>query len=207
MQHGADTPVARRNSQQPGGIMGLLSKIKDTVIGTNAAESPLSASFATRPDTVYAPVSGMLVPFKEINDTVVSAGLLGEGYGILPAGGHVLYAPANGRVAATTVTNHAIGILADGGVEIVMHIGLGTVEMGGKGFRRLVESNDEVRAGQPLIVFDPAAIEAAGHEDVIVVAVSQSDPTLSVEKIGDSGTLLGGRPLVKLGDPILIVRR
>ena len=187
--------------------MGLLGKIKERVRGAAAQDKPLSATFATRPDTVYAPISGMLVPLKEINDTVVSAGLLGEGYGILPTGGNVVYSPVNGRVGATTVTNHAIGVLGEGGVEVLIHIGIGTVEMEGKGFSRLVESNRRVKAGEPLIVFDPDAIEAAGHENVVVVAVSNADATLEVEKVGNSGTLLGGRPLVKLGDPILIVRK
>ena len=187
--------------------MGLLGKIKERIKGAGAQDRPLSATFATRPDTVYAPLSGMLVPLKEINDTVVSAGLLGDGYGILPTGGNVLYAPVNGRVGATTVTNHAIGILGDGGVEVLIHIGLGTVEMEGTGFSRLVESNKRVKAGDPLIVFDPDAIEASGHENVVVVAVSNTDPSIEIEKVGNSGTLLGGRPLVKLGDPILIVRK
>lgn len=186
--------------------MGLLSMIKG-VITSNSSEKPMAATFATRPDTVYAPLSGVLVPLEEINDTVVSAGLLGEGYGILPTGGHVLYAPVNGRVSATTVTNHAIGLLGEGGIEVLIHIGLGTVEMEGRGFSRLVDANRRVRAGEPLIVFDPDAIEAAGHENVVVVAVSNADEKTRVERVGDSGTLLGGRPLVKLGDPLLLVRK
>lgn len=187
--------------------MGLLSMIKGVITSSTTQDKPLSATFATRPDTVYAPLSGVLVPLKEINDTVLSAGLLGEGYGILPTGGHVLYAPVNGRVSATTVTNHAIGLLGEGGIEVLIHIGLGTVEMEGKGFSRLVEANRHVKAGDPLIVFDPEAIEAAGHENVVVVAVSNADENVSVEHVGDSGTLLGGRPLVKLGDPLLLVRK
>ena len=187
--------------------MGLLGMIRGVITGGNAQDKPMAATFATRPDTVYAPLSGVLVPLEEINDNVVSAGLLGEGYGILPTGGHVLYSPVNGRIGATTVTNHAIGIIAEGGMEVLIHIGLGTVDMEGKGFRRLVESNRRVAAGEPLIVFDPEAIEAAGHDNVVIVAVSNVDATTRVEHVGDSGTLLGGRPLVKLGDPILLVRR
>ena len=187
--------------------MGLLSMIKGVITSTGTSDKPISATFATRPDTVYAPITGVLVPLKEINDTVVSGGLLGDGYGILPFGSNVLYSPVNGRVAATTVTNHALGILGEGGVEVLIHIGLGTVDMQGKGFSRLVESNRSVKAGDPLIVFDPDAIEAAGHENVVIVAVSNTDDKTSVDHVGESGTLLGGRPLVKLGDPILIVRK
>ena len=187
--------------------MGLLDKLKDTFTSHSAGDAPRAATFATRPDTVYAPVSGMLVSLPEVNDAVVSAGLLGEGYGILPVGLGVLYAPVNGRIGATTVTNHAIGLLTDDGIEILIHIGLGTVEMDGKGFTRLVESNDEVKAGQPLITFDSEAIKAAGHEDIVVCAISNPQNFRAIEFVGESGTLLGGRPLVKVGDPLMVARR
>ena len=177
--------------------MGLLEKIRTSFGWTPDAPAPAQAIFATRRDVVYAPLSGV----------VVSAGLLGEGYGILPVGDGVLYAPCDCRVGATTVTNHAIGLATADGIELLIHIGIGTVDMNGKGFERFVESNDEVRAGDPLIRFDRAAIEAAGHEDVVVVAVSNGDDFDAVDRIGESGTLLGGRPLVKLGDPLLAVRR
>ena len=149
----------------------------------------------------------MLVSLKEVNDEVVSAGLLGEGYGVMPVGDGVLYAPCDCRVGATTVTNHAIGLSTENGVELLIHIGIGTVDMGGKGFERFVESNEEVRAGTPLMRFDRAAIEAAGHEDVVIVAVSNADDFAGIDHVGESGTLLGGRPLVKLGDPLLVVHR
>lgn len=187
--------------------MGLLEKIRTSFGWTPDAPAPAQAIFATRCDVVYAPLSGVLVSLKEVNDEVVSAGLLGEGYGILPVGDGVLYAPCDCRVGATTVTNHAIGLATADGIELLIHIGIGTVDMNGKGFERFVESNDEVRAGDPLIRFDRAAIEAAGHEDVVVVAVSNGDDFDAVDRIGESGTLLGGRPLVKLGDPLLAVRR
>lgn len=187
--------------------MGLLDTIKNAFTTHSEDTAPLAATFATRPDTVYAPVSGMLVGLQEVNDTVVSAGLLGKGYGILPVGLGVLYAPVDGRVGATTVTNHAIGLLSGDGAEILIHIGLGTVNMEGKGFKRFVESNEEVKAGQPLIAFDSDAIKAAGHEDVVVVAISNPDDFASIEFAGESGTLLGGRPLVKVGDPLMVARK
>lgn len=187
--------------------MGLLDKIKGAFVSADGSVPPAAASFATRPDTVYAPVSGALVSLKEVNDEVVSAGLLGEGYGILPVGPAVLYAPVNGRVGATTVTNHAIGLSTEDGVEVLIHIGLGTVNMNGKGFHRLVEANQEVKAGDPLMTFDPDAIRLAGHEDVVVCVVSNPDDFEKVCHVGESNTLLGGRPLVKIGDPLLVVKR
>ena len=177
--------------------MGLLDKIKSAFsTGSGDGQAPVSATFATRDDVVYAPVSGVLVSLKEVNDEVLSAGLLGDGYGVVPVGNGVLYSPVNGRIGATTVTNHAIGISTADGVEVLIHIGIGTVDM-----------DDEVKAGQPLISFDRDAIAAAGHEDVVACVVSNPDAFQKIEHVGDSNTLLGGRPLVKLGDPLLVVRR
>ena len=187
--------------------MGLLDKIAATLGPSGDSEAPASAKFATRDGVVYAPASGMLMSLREVNDEVVSAGLLGEGYAILPVGDGVVYAPVNGRIAATTVTNHSIGLLTDDGVEIVIHVGIGTVNMNGKGFERFVEVNDAVKAGTPLIRFDRAAVAAAGYEDVVVVAVSNADEFSRIDLIADSGTLLGDRPLVKLGDPLMAVHR
>ncbi len=186
--------------------MGLLDKIKGAFTG-NDAGAPPAATFATRPDTVYAPVSGMLVSLKEVNDAIVSAGLLGDGYGILPLGSDVLYSPVNGRVGATTVTNHSIAISTADGMEVLIHVGIGTVNMNGKGFSRLVEANDEVKAGQPLLTFDREAIRAAGHEDVVVCVVSNPDDFAEICHVGESSTLLGGRPLAKIGDPLLVAKR
>lgn len=185
--------------------MKLWDKIKGSVTSGNA-ETPQAASFATRPDTIYAPVSGILMRLEEINDEVLSAHLFGEGYGILPTS-HTLYAPANGRVAATTVTNHSIGMLTDDGEELIMHIGLGTVNMNGKGFTCYVKQGDLVTAGTPLLTFDPEAIKSAGYEDVVTLIISNVGDKVRVNHIGSSGTLLGGRPLVKVGDPLLVVRR
>ena len=164
--------------------MGLLDKIKSAFsTGSSDGQVPVSASFATRDDVVYAPVSGVLVSLKEVNDEVLSAGLLGDGYGIVPVGNGVLYSPVNGRIGATTVTNHAIGISTADGGEVLIHIGIGTVDMDGKGFTRYVEANDEVKAGQPLISFDRDAIAAAGHEDVVACVVSNPDAFQQIEHV------------------------
>ena len=187
--------------------MGLFDKIKSAFVSADGKVSHPSATFATRPDVVYAPASGVLMSLKEVNDAVISAGLLGDGYGILPTGSGVLYAPVNGRISSTTVTNHAIGLRTEDGMEVLIHIGIDTVKMEGKGFSRLVEANDEVRAGQPLITFDVDAIKLAGYEEVIACVISNPDAFSSIEHVGDTGTLLGGRPLVKIGDPLLVARK
>ena len=109
------------NGRQP---MSFFSSITSVFHSTENTETPVSATFASRKDTVYAPISGMLVDQKEINDEVISQGLLGKGYGILPVG-NVVYAPVSGRVDVVTVTNHAIGILSETGAKVLIHVGLG----------------------------------------------------------------------------------
>ena len=84
--------------------MGLFDKIKSKFVSDDGTFTPPEASFATRPDTVYAPVSGVLIPLEEVNDEIISAGLIGNGYGILPTGNGVLYSPVNGRIGATTAS-------------------------------------------------------------------------------------------------------
>ena len=186
--------------------MGLWSKVKNVFVPSNGTEQPQKATFATREDTIYAPVSGVLVSVQEVHDEVISSGLFGQGYGILPVGLDCVYAPCNARVTATNVTNHSIGLTTDTGIEILILIGVGTIEMNGKGFTRYVHANDEVKAGTPLISFDAAAIEEAGYENVVVVTVVNADQYERIDLIGESGTLIGGRPLVKIGDPLMCVK-
>lgn len=185
--------------------MSFISKITSVFHSTDDAQTPVPAMFATRGDTVYAPISGMLVSQKEIDDEAIAQGLLGKGYGILPVG-NVVYAPANGRIDAVTVTNHAIGMLTEEGAKILVHIGLDTVNMDGKGFIRYVEAGDIVVAGQPILSFDQEAIKAAGCDDVVTCVVSNPDELESIDLVGSSNTLLGGRPLVKVGDALMLVK-
>ena len=170
--------------------MGLLDSLKSTFTSTGEASVPPAASFATREGVIYAPVNGVLVNLSEVPDETIASGMLGQGYGIEPITG-TIYAPANGRIGATTVTNHSIGMITEDGLRVFIHVGLGTVEMNGKGFARFVEMGDVVKAGQPLISFDRDAIKAAGHEDIVTVIVSELDRLKSIDHVGESGTLIG----------------
>lgn len=185
--------------------MVLFEKIKKTLgLSTEEREYP-SATFATRPDSLYAPINGVLVELSEIGDETISSGLFGRGYGIVPVG-NVIYAPASGRIAATTVSNHSIGIRTDSGIELIIHVGIGIVKLEGKGFKRLVESEQRVAAGEPILVFDDEAIKAAGYDDVITVIVTSPSLLDKVKLVGQSNTLFAGHPLVKVGDPLVIVK-
>ena len=110
--------------------MGLLDSLKSTFTSTGEASVPPAASFATREGVIYAPVNGVLVNLDEVPDETIASGMLGQGYGIEPITG-TIYAPANGRIGATTVTNHSIGMITEDGLRVFIHVGLGTVEMNG----------------------------------------------------------------------------
>ena len=118
----------------------------------------------------------------------------------------VLASPADGRVDTVTVTNHAVGIMTKTGIEVLIHVGIDTVNMEGKGFVRHVEANQEVSAGTPLLSFDPEAIKAAGYEDMVTVVISNPQNFRKIDHIGSSNTMIAGRPLVKIGDPLLVTR-
>ncbi|MGO4937152.1 glucose PTS transporter subunit IIA [Fundicoccus sp. Sow4_H7] len=124
-------------------------------------------------EIIASPLSGELMPLSETPDAVFSSGALGKGITIKPSEG-LVKAPANGKVTALFDTGHAIGITTDLGTEILIHIGIDTVEMNGQGFTKLVENGDTVQAGQVLIQFDIATIEAAGKSSVVPVIVTKS---------------------------------
>lgn len=187
--------------------MGLVDRMKSALMhsdGDGGGEAPAAAHFKCAPGTIYSPTVGTVVSLEEVNDEAISKGYFGKGVGIVPGIG-VVYAPVSGRIDATTVTNHAIGIMAGGGIDVLIHIGIDTVDMDGEGFTRFVEANQEVKAGEPLITFDRAAIREAGHDDVVTVVVTNPDDFGEVEDVAESGTIIAGHPLVKIGDPILFV--
>ena len=113
---------------------------------------------------------------------------MGLGVGIIPAEGK-LYAPADGTVAAVFPTGHAVGMETEDGMELLLHIGIDTVEMKGKGFKAVVAQGAKVKAGDLLVEFEPEVIKAAGYKDTTMVLVSNaammgemSDPVLGAVK-------------------------
>lgn len=117
-------------------------------------------------------LSGKVIPLAEVGDGVFSAGVLGDGMAIIPES-ETLCAPADAQVAALMPdSRHACGLRLDNGMEVLLHIGLDTVDMNGDGFEYLVEEGQRVSAGTPLIKFDRAKIKEAGHRDVTVCVIS-----------------------------------
>lgn len=124
---------------------------------------------------VQSPLKGTLLPLQEVKDSAFSSGILGKGIAIIPSHG-VLYAPVSGSIATLFPTLHAIGIVSDEGVEVLMHIGLDTVQLEGKGFEAFVAQGDHVQQGQKLLSFDIEYITKAGYsiETPIVITNSQN---------------------------------
>ena len=126
------------------------------------------------PGTVYAPVSGTVIPSEQIPDETFATGVLGRGVGIQPSEG-VVTAPFDGEISTVADTRHAVGISSPDGMEVLIHVGVDTVAMNGDGFAALVQEGQKVKAGETLLTFDRAKIAAAQHPDVVVVLVTNSD--------------------------------
>ncbi len=125
-------------------------------------------------NTVYAPINGKVIAMENIPDPTFSAGVLGKTMGIEPSDG-IVYAPFDGTIAHAADTGHALGFVSNDGVELLIHVGVDTVEMGGTGFELKVKSGDAIKAGQPLLVFDRKAVANAGHPDTVIVVVLNGD--------------------------------
>lgn len=137
----------------------------------------------TEPNAVYAPVEGRVIPHTEIGDATFASGALGTGVGIIPAKGEVA-APFDGEIAMFFDTKHAVGLVSESGTEILIHVGINTVELNGKHFRALKESGAKVKAGERLLEFDMEAIKEAGYDITTAVLVSAPEQ-VKVVKTGD----------------------
>ncbi len=123
---------------------------------------------------IFQPTPGTVIPYTEIPDPTFAAGTLGEGIGVQPTVG-VVYAPYDGEISSVADSKHAIGITGANDQELLIHVGVDTVEMNGDGFNTLVAEGDQVKKGQKLMEFDIEKIKAAGHPDTVVVLLTNSD--------------------------------
>ena len=123
---------------------------------------------------VKSPISGKVIELAKVNDPVFSSGAMGKGVAIEPVDNKV-YAPFDGVVEFIADTKHAIGLLSDGGVEVLIHVGMDTVKMAGKGFDVKTKANSRVKAGDLLLEFDKSTIEKEGYSLITPVVITNAD--------------------------------
>lgn len=156
-------------------------------------ETPEKAAPVCEPLTVYAPLTGNAITLGDIPDPVFSQGALGPGCGIEPTEGKV-YAPFNGEIITAAETKHAVGISSPDGMEMLIHVGIDTVDMDGKGFDMKVKEGQKVQKGDVLLTFSLDAIKEAGHPSTTAVLVTNGDDyaKVNLETVGkvENGSVL-----------------
>ncbi|GAB2512316.1 PTS system beta-glucoside-specific EIIBCA component [Corynebacterium atrinae] len=140
---------------------------------------------------ILLPVRGEVIPLDQVNDKVFASGAMGTGLAVLPADGDVI-APISGTVIAAPKSGHAYGIKSPEGIEVLVHVGLDTVAMKGEGFTPHVVKGDVVKAGQPLVTADLAAIAAAGYEATTLLVVTNSGKLAEVRSVAPNVSSLAG---------------
>ena len=164
----------------------------------SAAKDTSQKDAVTGDIRIYSPLKGKTIKLEEVEDEAFSSGILGQGVAIMPEEG-VLYAPADGTVSTFFPTGHAIGMMTDSGVELLMHVGMDTVQLNGKGFHACVAEGDRVKKGQKLLEFDRKLISEAGYSLVTPVLVTNADETGAVIPADGSIHVQPGDELIRTG--------
>ena len=160
------------------------------------ATAPAAPAAAAKDTVLSACLNGTVVPLAEVKDEAFASGALGDGIAIEPIDGE-LVAPADGEISSTFETHHAVGMTTVDGAELLMHIGIDTVKLGGKHFTYLVNEGDKVKKGQPLIRFELEAIKAEGYPVTTPLIVCNTDDYAAVAAKA-SGTVKQGDALLEL---------
>ena len=171
----------------------------ETLITENAAEIGLETQSnpTAKAEVLFSHMSGDIVPIEEVEDEVFSMGTLGKGIAVEPAEGK-LYAPTNGKVSMVFRTKHAINLISENGCEILLHIGIDTVKLGGKYFEAHVNDGDEFKKGDLLISFDKEGIKREGFKLTTPMVICNTPDYESVK------TLAKGK--IKKGDRVIEVK-
>lgn len=181
----------------------------DDAAAADAAPAAAAAPAETTQDadasgqvTVLSPVPGTVLPLADVDDKVFASGAMGAGLGIEPAAGGdgttvTVTSPVTGTLIAVQKTGHAYGIRGDNGAEVLIHVGIDTVKMGGDGFSTLVERGQHVTASDPLGTVDLAAVEAAGYPATTMVIVTNTKKLTTVTPVA-SGTVDSGTTILDI---------
>ena len=145
--------------------------------------------------TIASPVSGTIVPLTEVPDPTFAQGILGPGAAVQPSEGRIV-APANGTVDMMFDTGHAVSMTTSEGAELLIHVGIDTVQLEGKHYKACCKAGQQGKKGDVLIEFDPAAIKAEGYQIVTPILVCNPD-AFTVEPAA-GGTVAAGDALLTL---------
>ena len=184
-RNAAKTTEAPADSARDAAASASAKKDSTDQAGSASAAATAAAAPALKAGTVLevaSPLEGKAVALSEVPDPIFAAGKLGEGVAVEPTGTTVV-APAAGKVAATYPSGHAVGLKLDNGVELLVHVGLDTVNLDGEGFTVKVKKGEQVAAGDTLIEFDPAVIKKAGYPLITPVIVTNTRKFASVEGV------------------------
>ena len=151
---------------------------------------------ALQDETIISPIVGQAVALSDVDDPVFSSGAMGQGLAIKPSEG-VVYAPADAEVTIAFATGHAYGLKTANGAEILIHVGIDTVSMGGEGFDQKVAQGDKVKAGDVLGTFEAEKITAAGLDDTTMVIVTNTADYTSVTPVAE-GALAKGDAIIEV---------
>lgn len=139
-----------------------------------SAKSPAKKSN----DKVYSPIEGEIIPITEVNDQVFASKMMGEGFAVLPSK-EIITAPISGTVKMIAPTKHAIGIQADDGMEILLHLGIDTVELNGEPFALNIQEGQTIQQGQSIGTIDLKMIEAKGKDTTVMVIITDSKEAIA----------------------------
>ncbi|ALS36308.1 PTS system beta-glucosides-specific IIC component [Enterococcus rotai] len=141
-------------------------------------------------EEVFSPAEGKVLPLSEARDAAFSEGIMGKGVVIEPTVGEIV-APFDGTVMTLFPTKHAIGLISDNGTELLIHIGIDTVQLDGEGFEAFVEQNAKVKKGDKLVTFDISAIEEAGYSTQVPIIVTNTPDYADVIATSETSTKQG----------------
>ncbi|NLI90242.1 MAG: PTS glucose transporter subunit IIA [Epulopiscium sp.] len=151
-------------------------------------------SFLKRKDIeIFAPITGKIVGIEDVPDPVFSGKMIGDGVAIEPTNGMVL-APCEGKVVQIFPTNHAVGIEIKEGIDLLIHLGIDTVELAGKGFERLVKEGETVKVGTPLIKMDLDILTENEKNTITPVIITTMDQIKDINTL--NGDVVAGKDLI-----------
>ena len=137
-------------------------------------ENNLEKDALVKQEVISSPIKGDVLPLNQVKDEVFSAGLLGKGVAIEPKEGKVV-SPVDGTLTTLFPTHHALGITSDNGAEILIHVGMDTVKMNGRGFNVKTAVNSKIKEGDLLLEFDRDIIEKEGYSLITPVVITNAD--------------------------------